>query len=304
MEIESNVARVAAPGQPERTSTCASAGRSRAGRTRGPGPRRGRASSPAPGAARRSTRSSPARARTASAWSRSGDFDWVVRAAARRREQGARPDAHHRGPRARHAAPRRSSTPRRRPASPPCQRKDPASSVARLRGSASAWSSREFQAAWTARDLHAHAPVLHRRALRHAALLGRGVPRAGPDATAPTAPASRGSSWRASRATAGSTPSPCASSATGLDYVVRDGDGHVVRGSTEPRAPVHASTGRSSAAPGASRPTRTRPECPSCGAPLAIGMAGDCRYCKAKVTTGEFDWVLSRIEQDEAYTGG
>jgi hypothetical protein len=32
-------------------------------------------------------------------------------------------------------------------------------------------------------------------------------------------------------------------------------------------------------------------------------MAGDCRYCRAKVTTGEFDWMLSRIEQDEAYRG-
>jgi hypothetical protein len=31
-------------------------------------------------------------------------------------------------------------------------------------------------------------------------------------------------------------------------------------------------------------------------------MAGECRYGKAKVTTGEFDWVLTRIEQDEGYT--
>jgi hypothetical protein len=32
-------------------------------------------------------------------------------------------------------------------------------------------------------------------------------------------------------------------------------------------------------------------------------MAGTCKYCQAKVTTGEFDWVLSRIEQDEVYVG-
>lgn len=41
--------------------------------------------------------------------------------------------------------------------------------------------------------------------------------------------------------------------------------------------------------------------CPSCGAPLQIGMTGICPFCDTKVTTGEFDWVLSRIEQDEAY---
>lgn len=42
--------------------------------------------------------------------------------------------------------------------------------------------------------------------------------------------------------------------------------------------------------------------CPKCGAALAdIGMAGHCAHCNAKVTSGEFDWVLSRIEQDEVY---
>ncbi len=42
--------------------------------------------------------------------------------------------------------------------------------------------------------------------------------------------------------------------------------------------------------------------CPSCGAPLdKVNMAGICEYCGSKITSGEFDWVLSRIEQDEAY---
>jgi predicted lipid-binding transport protein (Tim44 family) len=42
--------------------------------------------------------------------------------------------------------------------------------------------------------------------------------------------------------------------------------------------------------------------CPSCGAPLdRVNMAGVCEYCGAKITSGDFDWVLSRIEQDEAY---
>jgi hypothetical protein len=43
--------------------------------------------------------------------------------------------------------------------------------------------------------------------------------------------------------------------------------------------------------------------CPACGAPLKINMAGNCEYCQAKVTAGDFDWVLSSIEQDEAYAG-
>ena len=40
------------------------------------------------------------------------------------------------------------------------------------------------------------------------------------------------------------------------------------------------------------------------GAPLdAISMAVVCGYCNAKVSGGAFDWVLSRIEQDESYSG-
>ncbi len=42
--------------------------------------------------------------------------------------------------------------------------------------------------------------------------------------------------------------------------------------------------------------------CPSCGAALdKVNMAGVCEYCGSKITSGDFDWVLSRIEQDEAY---
>lgn len=41
--------------------------------------------------------------------------------------------------------------------------------------------------------------------------------------------------------------------------------------------------------------------CPNCGAPLEVTQLGECRYCKAAVTSGRFDWVLSRIEQQEEY---
>ncbi|HEX5270702.1 MAG TPA: TIM44-like domain-containing protein [Gemmataceae bacterium] len=54
---------------------------------------------------------------------------------------------------------------------------------------------------------------------------------------------------------------------------------------------------------GAGEKTHGDKQCPNCGAPLKINMAGVCEYCRGKVTSGEFDWVLSRIEQDEAYQG-
>jgi len=46
--------------------------------------------------------------------------------------------------------------------------------------------------------------------------------------------------------------------------------------------------------------------CPNCGAPLALTQIGECRYCKAAVTSGRFDWVVSRIEQEDdiARAGG
>ena len=43
--------------------------------------------------------------------------------------------------------------------------------------------------------------------------------------------------------------------------------------------------------------------CPACNAAVKVGMEGNCAYCGALVTAGDFDWVLSRIEQDDSYTG-
>ena len=54
----------------------------------------------------------------------------------------------------------------------------------------------------------------------------------------------------------------------------------------------------------APKPPGDAEHCPSCGAPLdKVSMAGVCGYCEAKIVTGDFDWVLSRIEQDESYEG-
>jgi uncharacterized Zn finger protein (UPF0148 family) len=43
--------------------------------------------------------------------------------------------------------------------------------------------------------------------------------------------------------------------------------------------------------------------CPNCGAPLKVNSTGICEFCSGKITSGEFDWVLSLIEQDESYRG-
>jgi predicted lipid-binding transport protein (Tim44 family) len=90
-------------------------------------------------------------------------------------------------------------------------------------------------------------------------------------------------------------------SATGLDYTLAD-DGRLLRGSRHKERPYseYWTLVRGNATRG--RP-RTDLACPSCGAPLRIGMAGHCEYCQARVVSGDFDWVLSRIEQDEAYGG-
>ena len=89
--------------------------------------------------------------------------------------------------------------------------------------------------------------------------------------------------------------------ATGLDYVVKESGG-IVRGSdTEERQYTEYWTMiRGSAVRGTSR---VDPVCPNCGGTLKITMFGNCEFCKAKVTSGDFDWVLSRIEQDESYDG-
>jgi hypothetical protein len=90
--------------------------------------------------------------------------------------------------------------------------------------------------------------------------------------------------------------------ATSLDYTIADKDGRVVAGSRhrERRYSEYWTLIRSSSKKG---PTRLDRVCPNCGAPLDINMAGVCKYCQAKVTAGDFDWVLSRIEQDAVYGG-
>lgn len=53
------------------------------------------------------------------------------------------------------------------------------------------------------------------------------------------------------------------------------------------------------------KPQRARTDlsCPNCGAGLKVNATGICEFCGGKITSGEFDWVLSKIEQDESYAG-
>ncbi len=45
-------------------------------------------------------------------------------------------------------------------------------------------------------------------------------------------------------------------------------------------------------------------KCPSCGAEIdKMGETAICGYCNAKLSTGNFSWVLSNIVQDEVYRG-
>ena len=89
---------------------------------------------------------------------------------------------------------------------------------------------------------------------------------------------------------------------TGKDFVVRSETGQVVRGSkrTERAYSEYWTLIRSAGKRGA---PKAEPTCGNCGAPLHVTQAGACEHCGAHVTAGEFDWVLSKIEQDDTYRG-
>jgi predicted lipid-binding transport protein (Tim44 family) len=90
--------------------------------------------------------------------------------------------------------------------------------------------------------------------------------------------------------------------ATGKDYVIRSQTGAVVRGSKHRERPYseYWTLIRTAARKG---PALATPACGNCGAPLHITQSGECEHCGAHVTAGEFDWVVSKIEQDDTYRG-
>lgn len=89
--------------------------------------------------------------------------------------------------------------------------------------------------------------------------------------------------------------------ATGLDYTLRVNDSSVVGGSRSKERPYteYWTLVRTKERRG----PEDKPACPSCGAPLPLEMTEKCMYCNALVDASVFDWVLSRIEQDDVYVG-
>lgn len=86
------------------------------------------------------------------------------------------------------------------------------------------------------------------------------------------------------------------------DSTVRISDGTVLSGNAEtPR--IFSEYWTFIRRSGVTSKSRDLASCPNCGAALdKITVAGVCQYCDATITRGDFDWVLSRIEQDEAYS--
>jgi hypothetical protein len=89
---------------------------------------------------------------------------------------------------------------------------------------------------------------------------------------------------------------------TGKDYVIRTDTGATVRGSKH-RERAYSEYWTLVRSAGRKGRPHSDPTCANCGAPLATTMAGACEHCGAHITGGEFDWVLSKIEQDDTYRG-
>jgi predicted lipid-binding transport protein (Tim44 family) len=92
--------------------------------------------------------------------------------------------------------------------------------------------------------------------------------------------------------------------AAAADYEV-DADGRTVFGDRSVRPFTEDWTfQRSVGALTLNKPGTLENNCPCCGAPVSLNQIGECRYCKAAVASGKFDWVVSRIEQDDGLAGG
>jgi predicted lipid-binding transport protein (Tim44 family) len=91
--------------------------------------------------------------------------------------------------------------------------------------------------------------------------------------------------------------------ATCADYEVDEQSGRMIFGSKSPSQFVEYWTFQRSVGVQTTDRSILDRVCPNCGAPLEINQVGECRYCSAAVTSGRFDWVLSRIEQEDEYAG-
>jgi hypothetical protein len=90
--------------------------------------------------------------------------------------------------------------------------------------------------------------------------------------------------------------------AQGYDYTVDDG-GRVVSGSKDNLRYWSEYWTFIRNRKAQATPAKADLNCPNCGAPMKVNNAGICQFCGGKITSGEFDWILSKIEQDESYAG-
>ncbi len=89
--------------------------------------------------------------------------------------------------------------------------------------------------------------------------------------------------------------------ASGFDHTLDDG-GRVVAGSNS-RARSWSEYWTLIRSRGTEADPSQTVSCPNCGAAVNVGATGICPHCGGKLAGGDFGWVLSRIEQDEAYRG-
>ena len=84
-----------------------------------------------------------------------------------------------------------------------------------------------------------------------------------------------------------------------IDYKVDEKSGNMVSGAKEQSPPFTEfwTFLRKAGTKTRDVPTVKEKKCPNCGAPLEINESGKCKFCKANVVSGDFDWVLSKITQ-------
>jgi hypothetical protein len=88
--------------------------------------------------------------------------------------------------------------------------------------------------------------------------------------------------------------------ATCADYEIDETTGRIAFGDKRPESwEEYWTFQRGVGVATTGKPGTLEKQCPNCGAPLNVNAVGECTYCKAAVTSGKFDWVLSRIEQPE-----
>ncbi|MBO0745291.1 MAG: TIM44-like domain-containing protein [Candidatus Dormibacteraeota bacterium] len=89
--------------------------------------------------------------------------------------------------------------------------------------------------------------------------------------------------------------------ATCADYEVDERSGRIIFGSRTPSTFSEYWTFQRSVDAKTTGKHAVDKVCPNCGAPLQINEIGECQFCHAAVTSGRFDWVLSRIEQEDEW---